>query len=315
MIISAIFVSFLMQLSFTQWNPILKNENCSNEMLYETNIMHRKPIYWIYDTNYRNNSKFLHVKNVLEAFGYEEGTNESDWDFLWSHTYPFNFLREYMIDLKPHQRVNHISDLTSLTKKVVLSSSKNKYMPKSFRMPHDERKLQKYARKHPDKMFVQKHTLHRHIEIKMLNEIDFQNEDFFVQEFIEKPLLVDGHKFDIGVYIVITSIDPLRVYTYQGDALLRYCPEKYYPFDKNNKNQYIVRENHKQSWEIDELRPFHKSLGFNSKGSFNGYMASKGLNPNVIWDQIDEILRYTMYENEPALIKNVRFSHVNCFNA
>ena len=32
---------------------------------------------------------------------------------------------------------------------------------------------------------------------------------------------VHCRKFDIGVYTAITSIDPLRVYTYQEEILLR----------------------------------------------------------------------------------------------
>jgi tubulin monoglycylase TTLL15 len=36
---------------------------------------------------------------------------------------------------------------------------------------------------------------------------------------------VDGYKFDIGIYTMITSIDPLRIYIYNGDALLRFCPQ------------------------------------------------------------------------------------------
>jgi hypothetical protein len=43
----------------------------------------------------------------------------------------------------------------------------------------------------------------------------------FLQEFVSRPLLVSGHKFDIGVYTIITSVDPLRIYKYNGDVLFR----------------------------------------------------------------------------------------------
>ena len=38
-------------------------------------------------------------------------------------------------------------------------------------------------------------------------------------------------QFDIGIYTMITSMDPLRIYVFEGDVLLRFCPEKYHPFD------------------------------------------------------------------------------------
>lgn len=78
------------------------------------------------------------------------------------------------------------------------------------------------AKKNPRKMFVQKQNNHRGIKIKSLNELDFTTTGTFIQEYIDNPLLIDGYKFDIGVYTIITSIDPLRVYMYNGDILFRY---------------------------------------------------------------------------------------------
>ena len=42
------------------------------------------------------------------------------------------------------------------------------------------------------------------------------------QVYVDDPLLIDGYKFDIGLYTMITSIDPLRIYVFEGDVLLRY---------------------------------------------------------------------------------------------
>lgn len=52
--------------------------------------------------------------------------------------------------------------------------------------------------------------------------MDIYATNTFIQEYIDNPLLIDGYKFDIGVYTIITSIDPLRVYMYNGDILFRY---------------------------------------------------------------------------------------------
>ena len=40
--------------------------------------------------------------------------------------------------------------------------------------------------------------------------MDLATEGSFVQEYIDKPFLIDGHKFDIGIYTTLTSVDPLR---------------------------------------------------------------------------------------------------------
>lgn len=59
------------------------------------------------------------------------------------------------------------------------------------------------------------------------------NENFVVQEYIDKPLLLDGFKFDLRVYVLVTSCDPLRVFLF-NDGLVRLATEKYLPPQENN---------------------------------------------------------------------------------
>jgi len=47
-----------------------------------------------------------------------------------------------------------------------------------------------------------------------------------VQEYITNPLLVNGFKFDLRVYVVVTSFRPLRVYLFE-DAIARLCSRPY----------------------------------------------------------------------------------------
>ena len=58
----------------------------------------------------------------------------------------------------------------------------------------------------------------------LLTELDLNkgSDDHFIQEYIANPLLIDKRKFDIGLYTVLTSIDPLRAYVYDQEVLIRY---------------------------------------------------------------------------------------------
>lgn len=58
----------------------------------------------------------------------------------------------------------------------------------------------------------------------LLTELDLNkgSDDHFIQEYIANPLLIDKRKFDIGLYTVLTSIDPLRVYVYDQEVLIRF---------------------------------------------------------------------------------------------
>lgn len=42
-----------------------------------------------------------------------------------------------------------------------------------------------------------------------------------------QPFIIDGFKFDLRIYVLITSCDPLRVYVYK-DGLGRFATVKYH---------------------------------------------------------------------------------------
>lgn len=108
-----------------------------------------------------------------------------------------------------------------MTNKVDLATSGLKFIPPAFKLPQDKEKLLEYAKHNLNVTFVQKKNDHRNIKVAKIDQVDLDKAGIFIQEFVDKPLLVNGHKFDIGIYTVITSIQPLRVYIYNGEALLR----------------------------------------------------------------------------------------------
>jgi hypothetical protein len=61
-----------------------------------------------------------------------------------------------------------------------------------------------------------------------------KDEPHVVSKYISNPLLVSGYKFDVRLYVLVTSIDPMRVYIY-NEGLVRFASEPYSNSEKGSK--------------------------------------------------------------------------------
>lgn len=260
-----------------------------------------RPIVWVYgkklETGY-----LQHVFNVFERIGYETGDAESDWTVLWSHLHPFNVLSRYTSNLKPHQKVNHFPGSGALTSKANLVKIDIPLIPKAFRVPSELQGLQLYAKQHPEKLWVQKGSAHRGIRISSVDELAHAGNDAIVQEYVDKPLLIDGRRFDIGLYVTITSIDPLRVYVFQGEWLFRFCMKDYEPFDTSDINKYVITDDYTPLWQMPSLQKYYSDLDSNRKEAFFAYFRSQGKDPEKLSSDLEDAIRQVCYLKEKAII-------------
>jgi tubulin polyglutamylase TTLL4 len=58
-----------------------------------------------------------------------------------------------------------------------------------------------------------------------------QHDQCVVSRYIDNPLLLYGHKFDMRIYVVVTCYDPLRIYVYR-EGLVRIASDKYTSSDR-----------------------------------------------------------------------------------
>ena len=120
-----------------------------------------------------------------------------------------------------------------------------------------------------------------------ISSIPLKDRQYVVSEYIANPLLYNGFKFDLRIYVAITSINPLRLYIYE-DGLTRFATCKYSNtnntaskkakkfmhltnFSVNKKNANFIKTNTENEdgkgskWSLLALRKALRAQGINDE--------------------------------------------------
>ena len=77
------------------------------------------------------------------------------------------------------------------------------------------------------------------------------NEKCVISKYISNPLLVNNHKFDLRIYVLVTSVDPLRIYIY-NEGIARFAAHPYNN-SKNVKNLFSHLTNYSINKKSDSF--------------------------------------------------------------
>ncbi|XP_070505858.1 probable tubulin polyglutamylase ttll-15 isoform X2 [Chironomus tepperi] len=232
------------------------------------------------------------MKRVFDRLGYKmvDGSKEH-WDIMWSLEFPFDRFPEMIMPIKPNQKINHFPASPFIgNKRAFVTSVNSEYVLPAFSFPRDQGKFQKYIKENPNARFVEKNFDNRGVQLVSIEAIQngLDNPNKFVQVFLENPLLIDGHAFDIGMYVLITSIDPLVIYRYKPECLFRFCSEPYHPFDPKNLNKYVVGEDKKHAWDMKTFQHLEGHFDFHNLDIFKNYLANNGHDVEAIFKKFDD---------------------------
>lgn len=263
--------------------------------------------YWLHGN--KTEFEFKSVEKVLDEMGLKKivmtfEKNEDihmDWHLSW--TFDQQADRSINFDkLKPYQRLNHFPGNDVLTTKRLLAAKvKSKYVPRAFDNVED---LKTFVDLNPDKKFIYKTDAG--ISLKSIAEMDLEkSERKFVQEYIGNPLLLDGHKFDFGVFAVITSIDPLRLYYYSDNISLRFCAQPYNPFIASEINRYTSSASGILGSDFPEIKIRLKS-DKTVKRALESHFKGKGIDFQTIWSSVEESIRNIVLDTEKYFVKEVK---------
>jgi hypothetical protein len=144
-------------------------------------------------------------------------------------------------------------------------------------------------------------------------------DDVVVSRYVSNPLLIDGFKFDLRIYVAVTSFDPLRCYVFE-EGLARFSTE---PYQANGgaglKNLFMHLTNYSINKHSAHFVPNSDANADDhgnkwSLSALKRCLARNGVDVEALWSRIDALVVRTLISVEPSVTAACRryCSHRNC---
>ncbi|VDM98056.1 unnamed protein product, partial [Thelazia callipaeda] len=253
---------------------------------------------------------------------YSEGRNDGSCDIYW-----FNIIYHDMrtIIKDPNAKINKFPGMSDLTKKISLTRAissmrrlfpdEYQYYPSSWFIPAQLDTFVQYCKSrktfHVDNWYIVKPNDGARGSgiylIQQPEQIREPNMCQLIQEYIVNPyLLKDNLKFDLRVYAVIKSINPLSIYVAR-EGMARFCTEKYAaPTTLNIDNYYAHLTNYSLN-KANNAYIHSVSMLLGSKRLLSTVlyqMAIRGVKTKQLWHKIKIIIVKTVIAMLPEIILN-----------
>lgn len=124
----------------------------------------------------------------------------------------------------------------------------------------------------------------------------------YIQHLITNPLLVDGYAFDIGVYALMTSFNPLRIYRWNHDILMRFCNTHFAPFNITIIEKINCAINPYDPSQMPSFQDLINDHNFSNIDVLNFHLQNNKFDPKNLWFQIDDAIAKVILD---------KFSHIS----
>ncbi|KRG03701.1 tubulin polyglutamylase TTLL4 isoform X4 [Drosophila mojavensis] len=271
------------------------------------------------------------VRLILANSGMRMLKKTNDWMGVWGKHLKspcFKTIRSY-------QKINHLpgsfrigrkdSCWKNLQRQMRKHSNREfGFMPRTYVIPNDlcalRKRWPKYAQRNT-KWIIKPPASARGAGIRVVyrwGQIP-KRRPLIVQKYIERPLLINGSKFDLRLYVLVTSVNPLRVFMYHN-GLARFASVKYSAkadtlndrcmhltnysinkFSSNYSKNEDVNACHGHKWTIKSLWT---------------YLANRGVCTDGLWEALRSLVLRTILAGENGINSMIRAnveSKYSCF--
>lgn len=267
------------------------------------------------------------VRHTFEQSGLT-GTAGPDWMVQWSgpgmKEAAYNKLHEY-------QKVNHFPGSYELTRKDRLWAHFHQmerkfgkeafdFVPETYVLPGQvDQFLHCYHTK--DHIWIVKPNassqgkgifLLRDMEDLPLSEVSV------VSRYVDNPLLIQGLKFDLRIYVLVTSYEPLRAYVYR-EGLTRFASQPYSTKEEHLNDKYRHLTNYSINKKAGNFVENQKLKADNvghkwSLSALNLHLRALGVDVDLMWTRIMDLLVKSLMSVEPTIASRTKEATPNVAN-
>ncbi|KAK0421261.1 hypothetical protein QR680_015144 [Steinernema hermaphroditum] len=163
----------------------------------------------------------------------------------------------------PHQKINHFPGAFHMGRKdrlwIHLQEANERFpeddqflvMPYTYILPRDQKKLKVFLSGPETRHVILKPpAAARGTGISIVSKFKQVplKDPLIAQHYIENPLLINGSKFDLRLYVYVPCFDPLRIYLYE-EGLVRFASLPYESTPGSHANHFV----HLTNYSINKL--------------------------------------------------------------
>eukprot|EP00092_Neocalanus_flemingeri_P038130 GFUD01041502.1.p1 GENE.GFUD01041502.1~~GFUD01041502.1.p1 ORF type:complete len:823 (+),score=239.66 GFUD01041502.1:63-2531(+) len=256
--------------------------------------------------------------------------NCTDWTCTWGRHMKSPMFKE----IKESQKINHFPGTFNIGRKdrlwknyhkLMLKHGKSEFgfLPRTFCLPADTKLLRKVWERKGGKgrWIVKPPALARGEGIKVINKWSQipATRPLVVQRYVARPYLINETKFDLRLYVLVTSMNPLRIYLYD-DGLVRFASNKY----TNESSKVHDVFTHLTNYSINKKSASYLSNETSSEAQGHKWTLktlwrhfdAEGIDHSVIWEKIKDLMIKTIISAESSMVnlfQNNVASRYSCF--
>ncbi|XP_038591113.1 tubulin polyglutamylase ttll6 isoform X1 [Micropterus salmoides] len=258
--------------------------------------------------------KYESVRRAARRYGLREAMEGEDWTLFWTDC---SVSLDRVKDMKRYQKINHFPGMSEICRKDLLARNMNRMLklfpkdynifPRTWCLPADYSDFQAYTRAKKSKTYICKPDSGcqgKGIFITRSSKDIQPGEHMICQVYISRPFIVDGYKFDLRIYVLVTSCDPFSIFMFK-EGLARFCTTKYNEPTHGNVDDVCM---HLTNYSINKnSENFVRDEDTGSKrklSTLNKLLESRSCNTDKMWNDIEDVIIKTLISAHPILKHN-----------